>query len=228
VKVYPPGTDPQHLARLTTALAGSATALLPVAEPVVTSWGVVSVSPWLTGTRRVGWGATGTLLRRFHTEHADADVPAWDPLRRVVTQADGLPDDAAAVLLGARTALLDALAGLTSPLGTGVVHGDVSPHNVMHAGQVPLLIDLDFAARAPVEYDLTSAARRLDSGEIDRATYRAFCRGYGYDVRGWDGRVVLDRIALLGGVAFRLWDDRRQGAALDWLDDAVATWRTPL
>ncbi|WP_298459133.1 phosphotransferase enzyme family protein [uncultured Cellulomonas sp.] len=228
VKVYPPGTDPAHLARTTAALAGTATALLPVAAPVVTSSGVVSVSPWLGDARPVGWAATGAVLRAFHDAHADADVPDWDPLRRLVALAPDLPDDAAGVLLDAREALLRALRGLHSPLGVGVVHGDLSPANVMRRGGHPVLIDLDFVARAPREYDLTSAARRFVAGELDAATYRAFCDAYGADVLGWDGRGVLDRIALLGGVAFRLWDDRRRGAALDWLDAAVREWRTPV
>jgi hypothetical protein len=228
VKVYPPGTDAGHLAGITEALQGTGTALLPVCDPVVTSHGVVSVSPWLSGTRPVGWRDTGALLRRFHDAHADAPVPAWDPLRRVVALAADLPDDAAAVLLDARLALLTALSGLHSPLGVGVVHGDVSPSNVMRRPGGPVLIDLDFVARAPREYDLTSAARRYESGEIDAATYREFCDGYGSDVRSWDGRVVLDRIALLGGVAFRIWDDRRNGVPLGWLDQAVRHWRTAL
>ncbi|WNB85336.1 phosphotransferase [Cellulomonas sp. ATA003] len=228
VKVYPPGTDPAHLARTAAALTGTSTALLPLADPVVTSSGVVSVSPWLTDARPVGWARTGALLRAFHTAHAAADVPDWLPLRRLVALAPDLPDDAAAVLLGARDALLDALARLHSPLGVGVVHGDVSPANVMRGPGGPVLIDLDFVARAPREYDLTSAARRFTAGEIDAATYRGFCDAYGTDVLGWDGRVVLDRIALLGGVAFRLWDDRRHGVGHGWLDDAVREWRTPL
>lgn len=228
VKVYPPGTDPAHLGRIATALAGSATALLPLAPPVVTSWGVVSVWPWLAAAAPVGWAGTGGLLRAFHAEHADADVPRWDPLRRVVTQSRDLPDGAAAVLLEAREVLLAELARMRSPLGVGVVHGDVSPANVLTGAGGPVLIDLDFAARAPLEYDLTSAARRADTGEIDAATYLAFCRAYGHDVRGWDGRIVLDAIADLGGVAFRIWDDRRGGRDLGWLDAALARWRTPL
>lgn len=228
VKVYPPGSDPDHLARIATALAGSSSALLPLGAPVVTSWGVVSVAPWITSAAGVDWAGTGALLRAFHTEHADADVPLWDPLRRVVSQSHGLPDGAAAVLLDARAVLLAELASLRSPLGVGVVHGDVSPANVLVGPGGPVLIDLDFAARAPLEYDLTSAARRADSGAIDPATYLAFCRAYGHDVRSWDGRVVLDAIADLGGVAFRLWDDRRSGRDLGWLDGALARWRTPL
>lgn len=227
VKVYPPGTDPDHLARLATALAGSATALLPLAPPVVTSWGVVTVAPWLAATA-VDWATTGALLRAFHVEHADADVPAWDPLRRVVAVAADLPQDVAAVLLAARATLLAEVAALDGPLGIGVVHGDVSPSNVLGGPAGPVLIDLDFAARAPLEYDLTSAARRADAGEIDAVTYRAFCRAYGADVRGWAGRAVLDGVAELGGVAFRVWDVRRRGGSLAWLPDVVARWRTPL
>ena len=46
VKVYPPGTDPAHLDRLSTVLAGSSTAHLPTAPAVVTSlYGVLTVTP---------------------------------------------------------------------------------------------------------------------------------------------------------------------------------------
>ncbi|WP_258724935.1 hypothetical protein [Cellulomonas sp. NS3] len=83
-------------------------------------------------------------------------------------------------------------------------------------------------ARAPREYDLTSAARRFVAGEIDAAAYRGFRDAYGFDVLTWDGRPVLDRVAELGGVAFRLWDDVHHGRTHDWLDDAVREWRTPL
>ena len=228
VKVYPPGTDPQHLAATSAALAGSPVAVLPLTEPVVTSWGVVTVAPWIAGAQPVGWAGTGALLRAFHDLHADAAVPRWDPLRRILSQVAGLPDDAAGVLLDARTVLLDEVERLRSPLGIGTVHGDVSPSNTVQAGGCALLIDLDFVARAPREYDLTSAARRFVAGEIDAATYRAFCEAYGADVLSWDGRVVLDRVAALGAVAFRLWDDRHHGMAHDWLDDAVREWRAPL
>ncbi|WP_129336414.1 phosphotransferase [Cellulomonas endophytica] len=228
VKVFAPGTDPGHVARVADALAGSRTAVLPVAAPVVTSWGVVSVQPWLVATGTADWAATGRLLRRFHAAHAHADLPTWVPLRRLEPQLAGLPEGAADVLLAARDTLLDELSTLHLPLGVGAVHGDVSPMNVLRHGRRHLLIDLDFAARGPREYDLSSAARRADAGEIDPVTYLDFCRAYGHDVRAWEGRVVLDRIALLGGVAFRLWDDRRQGRDLGWLAPAVADWRTPL
>jgi hypothetical protein len=195
---------------------------------VVTSYGVVTVAPWLPDARPVPWPRLGALLRSFHDEHAEADVPLWTPLSRLPSQVTGLAPEDAAVLLDARLVLLDALAGLASELGVGTIHGDVSPHNVMRTPLGPRLIDLDWAARGPREYDLAGAARRLRAGELSRRAYTGFCRAYGYDVRGWPGLPVLDRIAGLGGVAFRIWDSTRRGGDLDWLADELAAWRTPL
>jgi hypothetical protein len=228
VKVYPAGTDPSHLERLTRALAGSRTAHLPTESPVVTTHGVVTVSPWLPDARRVGWGEVGSLLRAFHAEHAAATVPAWTPLSRLAAQVETLPADAAAVLLAARNALLAALGEVRSELGFGTIHGDVSPSNVMRTPAGPRLIDLDWVAWAPREYDLGSASRRVADGEISKRTYARFCAAYDFDVRSWPGLPLLNRIADLGGVAFRLWDSRHHGLDLDWVEHEVKVWRTPL
>ncbi|MFL6134782.1 MAG: phosphotransferase enzyme family protein [Nocardioidaceae bacterium] len=228
VKVYPPGTDASHLDRLTGALAGSRSAHLPLCAPVVTTQGVVTVAPWLTDTRPVTWAHLGSLLRTFHEEHATADVPAWTPLSRLASQVDGLPEEAAEVLLGARDALLAAVEEIDSELGEGTIHGDVSPSNVMRSPDGPRLIDLDWVGRAPREYDLSSASRRVADGEISAATYAQFCAAYDFDVRSWPGLPLLNRIADLGGVAFRLWDSRHHGVDLDWIEQEVRVWRTPL
>jgi hypothetical protein len=228
VKVYPPGTDPAHLRRLGLALSGSTTAHLPVCDPVVTSSGVLTVAPWLRDTRPVSWRDVGTLLRSFHAEHAAADVPPWAPLSRLESQVAGLPSEAGAVLLAARDTLLGALAEVRSDLGEGAIHGDVSPSNVMWTPAGPRLIDLDWVGRAPREYDLSSASRRVANGEISAETYDAFCAAYDFDVRSWPGLPLVDRIADLGGVAFRLWDSRHHGVDLDWVEDELRVWRTPL
>lgn len=227
VKVYPPGTEPAHLDHIAAQLAGTATAVLPLHPAVVTSHGIVVVSRWLRTTDGVDWPATGGLLARFHAEHADADLLPWTPLRRLPHQVADLPEEAAAVLLAARATLLEALDDVGSELGHGAIHGDVSPSNVLLTPGGPKLIDLDFVARGPREYDLSSAARRHAAGEIDDETYLGFCRAYEHDVRGWGGLAVLDRLADLGGVAFRLWDDRHLGRPLDWLEDEVDRWRVP-
>jgi Ser/Thr protein kinase RdoA (MazF antagonist) len=188
----------------------------------------VSVSPWLPAAPRVDWAEAGALLRRFHAESAGAELPAWTPLRRLPGQVAELPAEAAGVLLAARAALLDALCELHSELGVDVLHGDLSPTNMLRTAAGPRLIDLDFVAAGPREYDLASAARRVAAGELDPGTYRAFCEAYGYDVREWEGLEVVNRLAELGGVAFRLWDARHHGRDLDWVPGVVAQWRTPL
>jgi hypothetical protein len=228
VKVYPPGTDPAHLDRISTVLAGSSTAHLPTAPAVVTSYGVLTVTPWLPATGTVTWPELGALLNAFHTEHVDADVPRWSPLSRLESQVSGLPPEGARVLLAARDQLLRALAEVESWVGEGVIHGDVSPANVMRTPDGPRLIDLDWVARAPREYDLASAARRVRAGEMSRRAYAGFCRAYGVDVRTWPGLPLMDRIADLGGVAFRLWDCRHHGQDLAWVEQELKEWTTPL
>lgn len=228
VKVYPPGTDAAHLDRLACALAGSGTAHCPVGPAVVTQYGVVTVAPWLRAARPVSWRELGALLHRFHAEHASADVAPWTPLSRLPSQVAGLPEEQATVLMEARAGLLTALDEVESVLGIGTIHGDVSPSNVLRTLAGPRLIDVDWVARGPREYDLASAARRVRNGEISRRTYAGFCHGYGYDVLSWPGLPVLDRIADLGGVAFRIWDSRHHGLDLGWVRDEVKVWRTPV
>jgi hypothetical protein len=227
VKVYPPGTDADHLAAHANALAGSTTALLPVCRPVTTAYGVITVTEWVPPGPDVRWSELGDLLRRFHIEHQGAVVPAWRPLSRVPEVVEGLSAVHAQVLLDARESLLAALAEVRSELGAGVIHGDFSPGNVLRRDGAPRLIDLDWLAAGPLEYDLLAAERRLRRGEISRRQYRQFCAGYGWDVRGWPGTPVLDAIADLGGVAFRIWDDRHHGRPLDWLPGELPRWRTP-
>ena len=113
-------------------------------------------------------------------------------------------------------------------MGEGAIHGDVSPANVMRTPEGPRLIDLDWVARAPREYDLASAARRVRAGEMSRRDYARFCTAYGVDVRSWPGLPLMDRIADLGGVAFRLWDCRHHGQDLAWVERELREWTMPL
>ncbi|WP_374967856.1 phosphotransferase [Terrabacter sp. BE26] len=228
VKVYPPGTDAAHLDRIHTALAGSRTATSALVPAVVTPHGVVTVASRLSGGSPVTWPEVGALLQAFHAEHADAAVATWSPLSRLGSQVALLPEEHAHILWSARDGLLSALAGVRSELGYGVIHGDVSPSNVMHDGRRAALIDLDWVAVAPREYDLASASRRFRAGELDRATYRDFCAAYGHDVLGWEGLPLLDRIADLAGVVFRIWDCRHHGRDLDWLRGELQLWGTPV
>lgn len=228
VKVYPPGTDPAHLDRISAVLAGSGTAHLPCLPAVTTAYGVLTVASWLPAGRPVTWTELGGLLRDFHREHSTAGVPRWTPLSRLESQVAGLRPEWAQVLLDARSRLLSALDEVESWVGEGAIHGDVSPSNVLRTPDGPRLIDLDWVGRAPREYDLASAARRVRSGEISRRAYEGFCTTYGVDVRSWPGLPLMDRIADLGGVAFRLWDSRHHGRDLGWVEQEIREWTTPL
>ncbi|MFM6850177.1 MAG: phosphotransferase family protein, partial [Terrabacter sp.] len=221
-------TDVAHLDGLHAALAGSRSASCAVVPAVPTPHGVVTAARRVVGIRAVPWTEVGSLLRVFHEEHAAAQVDDWAPLSRLDSQVSTLPADQAEVLRSARETLLDELSRTRTELGAGVIHGDVSPSNVMHDGDAATLIDLDWVARGPREYDLTSASRRFRSGELDRRTYRDFCAAYGHDVLSWDGLELVDRIADLAGVVFRIWDCRHHGRDLDWLEAEVRLWRTPV
>jgi hypothetical protein len=228
VKVYPPGTDPGHLDLVHTELQGSRSASVSHAPAVETAYGVVTVARRIPSGRPVSWPEVGSALRRFHHEHSGANVPQWAPLSRLESQVSTLPEEQAEILRVARGQLLDALREVTSELGHDVIHGDVSPSNVLLSGRSATLIDLDWVARAPREYDLASASRRVRAGEMDRSTYRGFCRAYGHDVLGWEGLPLIDRVADLAGVVFRLWDSRHHGRDLDWLPGELRLWRSPV
>ena len=227
-KVYPPGTDPARLDEVQAALAGCTTVHVPSGPALPTPHGVVTLASWLPAARPVGWPTVGGLLRRFHDEAAAAPLPGWSPVSRLSEEAAVLEPEQAGVLLEARELLLAAVGQVPSVLGEGAIHGDLSPSNVLRGPGGPVLIDLDWVAVGPREYDLASAARRLRAGVLSRRSYARFCAAYGYDVRGWAGLPLVDLVADLGGVAFRIWDDRHHGRPLDWIEAEVARWRDPL
>ena len=228
VKVYPLGTDAARLDEVHCALAGCTSVSLPLAPAAVTPHGLVTVAAWVPGARPVSWPLLGALLRRFHDEAAGAPLPRWAPLTRLADGVATLAPEHAEVLMNAREVVLDALDAVPSVLGQGAIHGDLSPSNVLRGPAGPLLIDLDWVAVGPREYDLASAPRRVRSGQLSRTTYARFCAAYGHDVRAWAGLPLVDLVADLSGVAFRLWDDRHHGRPLDWLPAEIDRWRDPL
>jgi hypothetical protein len=221
VKVHPPGTDPLHLARVHAVLADSPVALTATAAPVVTSNGVVTVSPWTAPGRPLGWGDVGEVLRTLHDLPTAAALPAWTPLRRLPAQLLDLPTPAARRLLDARSALLERLADLTPALPAGALHGDVAPDNVLTTSSGPRWIDLDFACAGLREYDVAAVVRRYAAGGLSDAEYRAFVHAYEVDLRGWPGLGLLDELCALSAVGFRLWTDRCAGRPSSWLPAAL-------
>ena len=217
VKVHPPGTDAGHLALVHAVLAASPVALTASAPPVVTSHGVVTVSPWLSAAAPLGWRAVGRALRELHDLPSAASLPLWAPLRRLPAQLERLPAPYARILHHRRELLLERLDRLVPELPAGAVHGDVSPDNVLRTRAGARWIDLDFACFGLREYDLAAVVRRHAAGQVTDGDYRAFARGYGADLRGWPGLGLLDGLCTLSGLGFRLWCDRAAGRASDWL-----------
>jgi hypothetical protein len=221
VKVHPPGTDPLHLARVHAVLADSPVALTATAAPVVTSHGVVTVTPWTAPAQPLGWGAVGEVLRTLHDLPTASALPAWVPLRRLPAQLLDLPEAPARQLLDHRSALLDRLAGLVPVLPPGALHGDVAPDNVLTTPSGPRWIDLDFASSGLREYDVAAVVRRYAAGELSDADYRAFVHAYEVDLRGWPGLALLDELCGLSALGFRLWTDRCAGRPSSWLPGAL-------
>lgn len=217
VKVHPPGTDPIHLARVHAVLAESPVALTATAAPVVTSHGVVTVTPWTAPAQPLGWGEVGEVLRTLHDLPTAGALPAWVPLRRLPAQLLELPEPYARTLLDHRSALLDRLAGLVAVLPAGALHGDVAPDNVLATPSGPRWIDLDFACLGMREYDVAAVVRRYAAGELSDADYRAFVHAYEVDLRGWPGLALLDELCALSGLGFLLWADRCAGRPSPWL-----------
>ncbi|HEU4676353.1 MAG TPA: phosphotransferase [Motilibacteraceae bacterium] len=244
VKVYPPELDPSRLEAVLRALPADAGDLvLPVlGHPGVvrTPHGLVSRYPWLDRGAPASWPEIGALLRSFHATPGvdEALLPRWSPLSRVPEQLAAYAahpqhdPDLAEVLTAARERLLTGVGALSSDLGWGLVHGDVSAENVLRTRAEPtapsgrcVLIDLDWVGYAPREYDLVGAALRRDHGELDEETYLQFCRAYGHDVRSWSGLGLVGEICELGGLTFGLWAACRRGEDLSWLAAAVRRWR---
>ena len=222
VKVHPPGTDPLHLAQVHAVLADSPVALTATAAPVVTSNGVVTVTPWTSPGEPLGWGAVGEVLRTLHDLPTAGALPAWAPLRRLPAQLLELPEAHARALHDRRSALLERLADLAPVLPAGALHGDVAPDNVLTTPSGPRWIDLDFACFGMREYDVAAVVRRYAAGELSDADYRAFVHAYEVDLRGWPGLALLDELCALSGAGFLLWADRCAGRPSPWLTGALS------
>lgn len=221
VKVHPPGTDPSHLARVHAVLADSPVALTATCAPVVTSHGVVTITPWTPAAVPLGWGAVGEVLRVLHDLPSARALPAWAPLRRLPAQLRELPGSCAARLLAARSDVLCRLAELAPVLPSGALHGDVAPDNVLSTPTGARWIDLDFACSGLREYDVAAVVRRYAAGALSDADYRAFVHGYQVDLRGWPGLALLDELCVLSGTGFRLWTDRCADRPSSWLPEVL-------
>ncbi|MFD8419943.1 phosphotransferase [Streptomyces sp. NPDC059466] len=97
----------------------------------------------------------------------------------------------ASYLRARRDGFAAAAAALTPHLPPGPIHGDALPRNVHVGPDGPVLVDLETFSADLREHDLVVMALSRDRYGLPADAYDSFTRGYGWDVRGWEGCSVL-------------------------------------
>jgi hypothetical protein len=211
VKVHPPGTDPLHLARVHAVLADCPVALTITAAPVVTSNGVVTVTPWTPPAPPVGWGQVGEVLRLLHGVPTAGALPSG---RRCAACPRSC-----STCRARRPRTAGPPRGAARPAGRARARPAVRcPARGRRAGQRPDDSVRTALDRPRLRVLRAAGVRRrgggaaLRRGELSDADYRSFVAAYEVDLRGWPGLALLDELCALSAVGFRLWTDRCAGA----------------
>jgi aminoglycoside phosphotransferase (APT) family kinase protein len=160
----------------------------------------------------------GALLRKLHRlPPPPVALPIYQPLATftdTVEASTSLPGDDRAWLLAESRALLDAYNQLDFPLGTGHIHGDAYPGNLLWNEHQALLADWDETAIGPRELDLANTYQGVRFGRT-ADQLRAFTEAYDYDVTAWAGFPTLRKMRDLHtlGSYIRLADSKNEHAA---------------
>ncbi|MFJ5261905.1 phosphotransferase enzyme family protein [Streptomyces sp. NPDC088387] len=141
-------------------------------------------------------GDLAGLLRLVHTLPAPSfALPARELLggveRWLRLAGDAISAADAAYLRERRDGFAVAAGRLVPRLEPGPIHGDALPRNVHVGPDGPVLVDLETFSSDLREHDLVVMALSLDRYGVPAAAYEEFVRGYGWDVRDWDGWEVL-------------------------------------
>lgn len=137
----------------------------------------------------------GRLLRALHSlPLPPVTLPVYCPLSGLgdaLDADDTLPPADRAWLLDRRAELLAGYRDLHSALGTGLIHGDAHPGNLLWDGDGAVLSDWDEVATGPRELDLVNLF--LQGQRFGRTPHelRDFTASYGHDVTTWPGLAVL-------------------------------------
>jgi len=202
---------------------------------VATAWHEVAAHP--SGSPVAVNIALGRLLRELHTlPNPPVDLPTADPLARL-RAALGL--DAARfepVLTRDETAFLhdriDELAqryaGMRFPLGSGLIHNDAHPGNLVpdpSSRHGYLLTDWEGACIGPRELDVVlvgAPGSRFGDSDDER---HAFTNAYGYDIATWPDHQTLRDIRDLHSLAAFIRAGAGKPAALMQLRIRIASLR---
>lgn len=87
-----------------------------------------------------------------------------------------------------------AAATVPSPLGDVALHGDAHPGNVITTPNGCVLVDWEFAAVGPGEWDHAHVLMHERRGQERAGSYDEFAAGYGHDIRGWPGSEAWVRL----------------------------------
>ncbi|MGX7827982.1 phosphotransferase [Actinokineospora sp. 24-640] len=136
----------------------------------------------------------GSILRDLHhIGNLPVALPTYAPLAQfgaTVASTTSLGRSDAAWLREQASELLERFAQLDFALGTGLIHGDAYPGNLLWDDDRVLLGDWDEAATGPRELDLINTYQGARFGRTE-SQLAAFSKAYGYDVRHWPGFWVL-------------------------------------
>lgn len=142
-------------------------------------------------------GRLGALLRELHgLEPSPLALPNYQPLwsfKEVLHSSTRLNELQQNWLAQRADELLDSYSSLDFPLGSGHIHADAYPGNVLWDGSDVRLGDWDEVASGPRELDLANTFQGVRFGRTKREL-DDFAREYGYDVREWNGLTVLCHI----------------------------------
>lgn len=163
-------------------------------EPIGTDHGTVTVWPWVETSRPATWAEMGPLLKRFHaaTRVGPLALPEWNPLGRAANRIDLYAGSASAdpthveLLRRRQGAVEQGLSKVRWSMPWGVIHGHVTPSNVLVGPDGPQFIDLDQMALGPREWDLALGVLYVEDYGLHPREYEQFALGYGTDVRDLD------------------------------------------
>lgn len=193
---------------------GPALPPLPGPQPVRGAGTVATLWPYLPSPEPPGARELAAAVRELHeldiqeTSPAVPPLPEHEPLSRLhealdldaARAAPVLPADARHWLLSRAAQLQRAYDSTQTPLGRGLVHGDVQPDNLLRDGTGRwLLIDWDRASHGPRELDLAFAVPdHFQDPDAERARFSA---GYGYDITTWAGWTLIRDLTELHSLA---------------------------
>lgn len=181
--------------------------------------------------------ALGRLLRALHTLPVPpVELPAADPLARLrsALRLDAarpqpvLDRDDTAFLHGRIEELSARYAAMRFPLGSGLIHNDAHPGNLVPdptSRHRYLLTDWEGACIGPRELDVVlvgAPGSRFGDPDNERL---AFTRAYGYDIATWPEFQTLRDIRDLHSLAAYIRAGTRKPAALPQLRIRIASLR---